>query len=72
MENNSDNGCVMEDNRFQNVYIELKDGTVGMFSGPVLFEGDPNGLVKNISFSLPQDIPNNQTWSDLCNQNVVV
>lgn len=66
MANKSENSCVLEDNKFQNVYIELMDGRVGMFSGVALFEGDPNGLVKSISFSPPQDIPDNQTWSDLC------
>ncbi len=64
MENKSDNKSVLKPNTFQNVYVELMDGTVGLFSGPSLFMGEPTGQVKSISFSPPQPIPNNETWSD--------
>ena len=71
MKNKSDNSCVLENDLFQNVYVELKDGTVGMFSGPVLFQGDPNNLVKSISFSPPKRMPESLTWSKLWNEEVV-
>ena len=71
MENKSNNSCVLDEDVFQNVYVELNDGTVGLFSGPVLFNGDPNGQVKSISFSTPQRMPESLTWSKLWNEEVV-
>lgn len=68
MKNNNDN---LESNMFQNVYVELHDGTIGLFSGPVLITGDPKDLVKSVSFSPPKNIPDNLTWNDLWKTEVV-
>jgi len=48
------------DNQYQNVYVELKDGRVGMFSGPMLTTN--MSAVCNISFSTPKELPEQLTW----------
>lgn len=52
-----------EPKQYQNVYITLEDGTVGLFSGPA-FITDANKVV-GVSFSQPKDLPDGQTWNDL-------
>jgi hypothetical protein len=53
-------------NEFQNVYVTLADGRVGMFSGPVFVtESDKNIEVKQVAFSLPKPLPDGMTWEQL-------
>lgn len=55
----------MSDNRFQNIYVELNNGQVGMFSGPVLIENDTDVFATKVSFSQPKDLPDQLTWDGL-------
>lgn len=52
------------DRSYQNVYVTLQNGTVGLFSGP-FFVTDPT-QVESVQFSLPTDLPDGETWSSIC------
>jgi hypothetical protein len=48
---------------YQNIYVTLEDGTVGMFSGPALTQ-DTNKIV-SVSLSRPTKLPDNLNWEQL-------
>lgn len=53
-------------NQYQNVYIELSDGRIGLFSGPVFItEKDKELIIKNVNFSPAKDIPDGLSWEHL-------
>lgn len=53
----------VDSDKYQNVYITLKDGSVGLFTGPAMIL-DPND-VKAVNFSQVKDLPEGMTWEDL-------
>lgn len=51
---------------YQNCYVELADGRIGLFSGPVLVGSDgEKAAVKCVSFSQPKELPPDIRWDGI-------
>lgn len=51
--------------QFQNIVIELSDGSIQTFSGKAFTVKNDKRTIKSIKFSEPIDLPENMTWESM-------